>query len=510
MLPGAGSLIDEGEEGLRVLLINPKFHLPIDTRTTPHLGLAYLAAVSERRGDEVCVFDMDVEDISLTQKVSEFKPHIVGISSNTPQVKQAWLAARTVKAVADIPVVIGGPHPSAVPNESAAKPEIDVVARGEGEATWVELSDVVDKARAGGDLTGKALLDPANGLLDGVLGISYRRPDGGIQENRQRPAIEDLDSLPWPAYHLFKMHKYTSLQPAMDAVDGARSFSMMTSRGCPYRCTFCSQSIMPEKWRARSPQSVIAEFRHLIKDLGAQEIGVLDDSANINRKRMSEISEMLIKEGLNTVPWNMINGMRANLADKDMLRLMKKAGCIRSAFGVETGDEGMLVRIDKKESLDQIRVAFKNAKEVGLETVAFFIIGLPGDTEESLERTIRFAIELDPLVANFSMMTPYPGTLAYEQIKAGGGKILLRDWDDYVFFAGKARYELGELTAELQERKFKEAYRRFYLRPSRVWKTLTRKSTWINFPRTASMALKVIFPRATKDELKPVLQQDAG
>jgi anaerobic magnesium-protoporphyrin IX monomethyl ester cyclase len=166
---------------------------------------------------------------------------------------------------------------------------------------------------------------------------------------------------------------------------------------------------------------------------------------------------------------------------------------------VETGDEGMLININKNENLDHIRQAFKNAKEVGLETVAFFIIGLPGDTEESLEKTIHFAIELDPLVANFSMMTPYPGTLVYQQIRDGGGKLLLRDWDDYVFFEGKARYEMGDLTAELQERKFKEAYRRFYLRPSRIWRTLTRKSTWLNFPRTASMALKVIFPRATKD-----------
>ena len=117
---------------MRVLLINPKFHLPIDTRTTPHLGLAYLAAVSEKRGDEVCVFDMDVEDVSLAQKVSEFQPHLVGITANTPQVKQAWLAARTIKAITDVPVIIGGPHPSALPDESAAKPEIDVVVRRRG------------------------------------------------------------------------------------------------------------------------------------------------------------------------------------------------------------------------------------------------------------------------------------------------------------------------------------------------------------------------------------------
>jgi radical SAM superfamily enzyme YgiQ (UPF0313 family) len=486
-------------------LINPKFHLPIDTRSTPHLGLAYLAAVSERRGDEVSVFDMDVEDISLAQKINEFKPHVVGITANTPQVKTAWRAAREIKSLRDVPIIIGGPHPSAVPDESALKPEIDVVARGEGEETWIELCNIIDEARSGGDMTGAALLADSDRYLAHVRGINYKKRDGTVQSTVRRPPIDDLDALPWPAYHFFKMERYTSLQPAIDAVDGARSFSIMTSRGCPFRCTFCSQSIMPEKWRGRSPENVVAEFRHLIKDLGAQEIGVLDDSANINRKRLKAISELLIKEGLNTVPWIMINGIRADLAQKDLLSLMKQAGCKRTAFGVETGDEDMLVHIDKRETHEEIRQAFRNAQEVGIETVGFFIIGLPGDTEESMEKTIRYAIDLDPLVANFSMMTPYPGTLAYEEIKNGGGKILLRDWDDYVFFEGKARYEMGPTTAELQERKWKEAYRRFYLRPSRIWKTLTRGSTWRNFPRTARMALKVVFPKATKDELKPAL-----
>lgn len=501
--------LDEGEDTLRVLLINPKFHLPIDTRTTPHLGLAYLAAVSERRGDEVSVFDMDVEDISLEQKATEFKPHIIGITANTPQVKTAWRVARAVKSIMDVPIILGGPHPSAVPDESALKPEIDVVVRGEGEETWIELCEIVDREHAGGNLTGKALLENAERLLAGVLGINYKKPDGTVHSTVRRPPINDLDALPWPAYHFFKMDRYTSLQPAMDAVDGARSFSIMTSRGCPFRCTFCSQSIMPEKWRGRSPENVVAEFRHLIKDLGAQEIGVLDDSANINRKRLKSICELLIQEGLNTVPWIMINGIRADLAQKDLLSLMKRAGCLRTAFGVETGDEAMLVHVDKRETHEEIRQAFKIAKEVGIETVGFFIIGLPGDTEESMEKTIRYAIDLDPLVANFSMMTPYPGTLAYEEIKNGGGKILLRDWDDYVFFEGKARYEMGATTAEAQERKWKESYRRFYLRPSRIAKTLTRKSTWLNFPRTARMALRVIFPKATKDELKPLLDQHA-
>ena len=493
---------------MRVLLINPRFQLPIDTRTTPHLGLAYLAAVSERRGDEVRVFDMDVEEVRLTDFVREYQPDLVGITSNTPQVKQGWYAAREIKSVLDVAIVQGGPHVSALPEESASRPEIDVVARGEGEDTWINLCEVVGRAKAANaKFQSRDLLDPANHLLDDVLGITYQAPDGRIKHNHERPAIADLDALPYPAYHFFKMARYTSLQPAMDAIERGKSFSMMTSRGCPYRCTFCSQSVMAEKWRARSPESVVKEWAHLVNDLGAQEIGILDDSANIQRARLHDLSQRLIDAKLNHVPWILINGIRANLADEDLLRHMKQAGLKRLAFGVETGDEDILESIDKRVTHDQIRQAFKNAKKVGLETVGFFIIGLPGDTEETMEKTIRFACELDPLVANFSMMTPYPGTKVWEQVHRNGGRMLVKDWQDYVFFEGKARFEMGETTAAVQEKKWKEAYRRFYLRPHRVAMTLMRKSTWQHFPRTVSMALKIVLPKKTKDEVKTALDE---
>ncbi len=493
---------------MRVLLINPRFQLPIDTRTTPHLGLAYLAAVSERHGDEVRVFDMDVEDEPLKDFVRTYQPDIVGITSNTPQVKQGWFAAREIKTVLDVTVVQGGPHVSALPEESASRPEIDIVARGEGEETWINLCEVVARVKATNpNFKAADLADPANHWLDGVLGITYQTLDGKIKHNHERPAIADLDSLPFPAYHYFKMERYTSLQPAMDAIGKGKSFSLMTSRGCPYRCTFCSQSVMAEKWRARSPESVVKEWAHLVNDLGAEEIGILDDSANIQRARLHELSQRLIDGKLNQVPWILINGIRANLADEDLLRHMKQAGLLRLAFGVETGDEDILESIDKRVTHDQIRTAFKNAKKVGLETVGFFIIGLPGDTEATMEKTIKFACELDPLVANFSMMTPYPGTKVWEQVHRNGGQMLVKDWQDYVFFEGKARFEMGETTAAVQEKKWKEAYRRFYLRPHRIVMTLARKSTWQHFPRTLSMALKIVLPKKTKDNVQVLAEE---
>jgi anaerobic magnesium-protoporphyrin IX monomethyl ester cyclase len=496
---------------LRVALINPMFRLPIDTRTTPHLGLAYLAAVSERRRDEVRVYDADVEDQPLAEFLAEFRPHLVGITANTPQVKQAWRTAAAIKQdLPQVPIVLGGPHVSVVTEnldfESLHQPAVDMVVRGEGEGPWVEISNLVDSfLRDQSAFSPAALMRPDLDLFHRVQGISYKTTDGGLHRNPDAPVISDLDSLPWPAYRFFKMDRYTNLQPATDAVPGSRSFSIMTSRGCPYRCTFCSQSIMPIKWRARSAANVIEEWRHLVRELDALEIGVLDDSANIRKNRLHELADLLIAEKLSHVPWIFVNGIRANLADVDLLVKLKRAGLKRTAFGVETGDEQMIIKIDKHIDHDTIRQAFRNAKTAGIETIGFFIIGLPGDTRESMQKTIDFAIELDPMIANFSMMTPYPGTIVYEQVKQDG-RFLVHDWEDYVFFDTKARYEMGELTADLVEEMYRKAYRQFYWRPKYVARAMGRKDFWMNFGRNARLAWRTVMPRREKTDLRRAMQ----
>lgn len=495
---------------MRVALINPKFRLPIDTRTSPHLALAYLGAVSEKRGDEVRVYDADVEDQPLQEFLREFRPQLVGITTNTPQVKQAWRTAAAIKSALDIPIVLGGPHVSVVSEdldfESLRQPPVDMVVRGEGEGPWIEISDQVERfLRDQPEFSTARLMDPAQDLFREIKSLSYRTSDGELHRNLEGAVIADLDSLPWPAYHLFKMDRYTNLQPATDAVDGSRSFSILTSRGCPYRCTFCSQSIMPIKWRARTPENVIAEWRHLVRDLNALEIGVLDDSANIRKNRLHQLADALIAEKLNHVPWIFVNGIRANLADTDLLVKLKQAGLKRTAFGVETGDEQMIVKIDKHVDHDTIRQAFKNAKAAGIETIGFFIIGLPGDTRESMQKTIDFAIELDPMIANFSMMTPYPGTIVYEQVKQGG-RFLMQDWEDYVFFDTKARYEMGELTAELTEEMYSKAYRQFYWRPKYIARAMQRKDFWMNIGRNVRMAWRTVAPRKEKTNLRRAIE----
>jgi anaerobic magnesium-protoporphyrin IX monomethyl ester cyclase len=458
---------------MRVLLVNPKSRLPIDTRTSPPLGLAYLAAVSEARGDEVRIHDGDVEDMPASEAARQFTPQLIGITANTTQVMSAWREAAQIKAVLpDVPIILGGPHPTVLPHESAQRPEIDGVVRGEGEITWRELSD---RVAAGTEWAG-------------VAGLTYRR-HGHIVDEPERASCE-LGALPRPAYHLFKMPRYTNLQPLVDQVAGY-SYPIMTSRGCPYRCSYCSQ-IMERRWRMRSPEDVVAEWEWLVRDLGAAEIGVLDDSFNIDRQRVLRICDLILERGLQDVPWIMINGIRANLADVELLSKMRQAGCVRTAFGVESGNQRILDSIIKKHlTLDQIRQAFAAAKQAGMETIGFFIIGMPGESEATMDDTINFACELDPLVANFSIATPFPGTEMYDTVKAQG-RILAETWDDFVFFEGKARFELPDLPAELVERKWREAYRRFYLRPKRVLRTLTRKQTWLDLPRTLRVAWRTV------------------
>ena len=240
---------------MRVLLINPGSRLPIETRTSPHLGLAYVGAVSERRGDDVRICDLDVEEGPISQVVAEYGPDLVGITANTIQIRSAWGAAGEVKAVLEVPVVLGGPHPTVLPEESLAEPGVDMVVRGEGEATWVDLCDQLEREEP----------------LEGVPGLSFIDDGRRVMHNPDRAPIADLDALPYPAYHLFRTDRYTNLQPAIDHREGA-ALSILTSRGCPYRCTFCGGWVsMGRKLRMRTIEHVLGEMNMLYHDFGVRE-----------------------------------------------------------------------------------------------------------------------------------------------------------------------------------------------------------------------------------------------
>ncbi|MDQ3247669.1 MAG: radical SAM protein, partial [Chloroflexota bacterium] len=284
---------------------------------------------------------------------------------------------------------------------------------------------------------------------------------------------------------------------------------ILTSRGCPYKCTFCSKPVTGDTWRARSVESVVQEWKWLVNGLGATEIGMTDDIWNLKLPRAKELCRRLVQEGLNTVPWVTVHGMKVNHSDLELFQLMKAAGCKRVGFGVENGDEAMLRNVIRKgQTIDMVREAFANAKAADLQTMGFFIFGMPGDTEETMEKTIQLALELDPKLANFLLAAPFPGTAMYDMIE-DGGEVFADKWEDFAIHEEKPRFTMKEnYDPDLVIRKWREAYRRFYLyRPERVIEKLSLKSTWTDLSNSVAQVKRFFIGNTAQSsvESKPVL-----
>ncbi|HRX02356.1 MAG: radical SAM protein [Anaerolineales bacterium] len=466
---------------MRVILASPEAKVWSERKHIP-LGLGYLAATLRQGGHDPFIFDAAIEDVPveyyIEQAEAEGRPYsLIGITATTPLIGDAWDMAKVAKRY-DMITVLGGPHLTIMPRESLEPQHwyVDYVFKGEAEYTFLELVNTIEAGRP----------------VELLPGMHMRGPDGEIISDYSSPMIEDLDSLPFPAHDLFKIDKYTNLQPLTDGLDPhARSFTILTSRGCPYKCTFCSKPVTGDTWRGRSVENVVAEWRWLVKDLGATEIGVTDDIWNLKLPRAKELMRRLIEEGLNTVPWVTVHGMKVNHTDLELFQLMKAAGCKRVGFGVENGDPYMLRNVIRKgQTLDQVRDAFKNAKAANLQTMGFFIFGMPNETEETMEATIQLALELDPDLANFMLAAPFPGTKMYDMIEEGG-EIFANEWPDFAIHEQKARFTMndGIYDPDLVIRKWREAYRRFYLyRPKRVWDKMSKKSFWLDMPNTVDNA----------------------
>lgn len=462
---------------MRVILASPEAKVWSSRKHIP-LGLGYLAAVLREGGHDVIIYDAAIEDVEveyyIDQAAAQGKPyHLIGITATTPLIGDAWEMAQLAKRRGLI-TVLGGPHLTIMPFESFQPPHdqyVDYAFKGEAEYSFLELVNTLEAGR-----------EP-----EIIPGIHFKR-GGELLSSVESPMIPDLDTLPFPAHDLFKIDRYTNLQPLTDGLDPhARSFTILTSRGCPYKCTFCSKPVTGDTWRARSVESVVQEWKWLVKGLGATEIGVTDDIWNLKLPRAKELCRRLIEEGLNTVPWVTVHGMKVNHTDLELFQLMKAAGCLRVGFGVENGDDHMLRNVIRKgQTVDMVREAFANAKAAGLQTMGFFIFGMPGDTEETMEKTIQLALELDPKLAHFMLAAPFPGTVMYDQI-VEGGEVFADNWTDFAIQDHKARFTMhdGKYDPEMVVKKWHEAHRRFYLyRPKRVLEKALMKDNWLNLPQT--------------------------
>ncbi|MCW4002870.1 MAG: cobalamin-dependent protein [Candidatus Bathyarchaeota archaeon] len=440
---------------MKVTLINPPY--PPNVHSHPPfipLGIAYLGAIAEQEGHEVNAIDCQAEKLTYNafrERISKETPDVIGVTATTLLYKSAMKLINIAKEAHPSAItMLGGSH-GTFWDENALNeyPTLDIVVRREGEITFKELLN---------NLQNKISL--AN-----VLGITLRQKDGKIIRTPDRPFIEDLDKLPFPAHHLLPLDALKRM--------GKVLFPLITSRGCVFWCDFCSTVRMFGRgYRWRSPKNVVDEMQLVHDKYGVEQVTFYDDAFSVDRNRVLKICEELHARKLDMI-WDC--GTRVDMVDRDLLKTMRDAGCIAVWLGVESGSEAILGAMNKKIKLDQTRLAYKTAHDVGLMTIANVVLGFPGETEQTAKETIRFVKELNPDDVGFYVATPYPGTPMYDQVIKNGW-LRVTDFDKYDT-AGPT-FETPWLSMEkLAELRYK-AYQQFYLRPGYVLKMMRRGGTY--------------------------------
>ncbi len=434
-----------------ITLINPNASVEVVRRldiSTPPLGLGYLASSLRRAGFRVRIVDDLVERLSWEELLKRIRDSlIVGITSTTATFNAALRYAKMIKEkLPNVFVILGGVHVTFKPLDALKSSFVDAVCVGEGEETVVEVAEKIEAGRS----------------LEGVRGIIYRSGER-IVRNPPRGFIEDLDSIPFPAYDLMPLEKYTVLGSRLE------HFPMITSRGCPFGCRYCSSSLfMGRKFRARSAENVVDEMEWLASEFGAKHIAFSDDTFTLSRRRVEAICDEIRKRSLE-ISWSCSS--RVDTINEELLRKMKDAGCEAIYYGIESASERILAYYSKRIDMRKVERAVKLAKKVGIATICSFIIGAPMETREEMAATLKLALKLDPDYAQFSILTPYPGTELYEEAKARGW-LLSENYDDYT--AAKPVLKNAHMSPQEVARFLRYCYLRFYLRPKFILREIRK------------------------------------
>ena len=439
---------------MKISLINPPY--PPSVHSHPPfipLGLAYLGAVAEKAGHQVTIIDCQAEKLTqetFLARIAQTPSDVIGVTSTTLLYKSAMKLITIAKlAHPQAKTMLGGSH-GTFWDENALNeyPSLDIVVRREGELTFIELLDKLQSQAS----------------LANVLGITYRNGDK-IVRNADRPFIEDLDSIPFPAHHLMPLESLKR--------DGKILFPLISSRGCVFWCDFCSTVRMFGRgYRWRSAKNVVDEMQLIHDKYGVKQVTFYDDAFSVDRKRVMQICNELHARKLDMM-WDC--GTRVDMVDRELLQTMRNAGCFAVWLGVESGSEAILGAMNKSIKLDQTRKAYKTAHEVGLMTIANVVLGFPGETEKTARETIRFVKELNPDDVGFYVATPYPGTPMYDEVIKNGW-LRVTDFDKYDT-AGPT-FETPSLSMEALAKLRYKAYQDFYLRPGYVLKMMRRGGTY--------------------------------
>ena len=439
-----------------IILVNPAYHKDIFVNSkvrsaishgaTP-LGLVSLAAPLLKAGHRVKIVDLNISrrpDLSLVNSIKEFKPQFIGITSTTPLIRKVYRIAEMIKSIdKDIVVIAGGPNPSALAEEVLHESQIDCVAKGEGD---IVFKSIIEK-----------------GMDESIPNLFYKRNDEVVSSFAQDNCIDDLDALPFPSYEILDVKKYR--QPKISSRRTPTGY-IETSRGCFGRCIFCNKNIHGYKVRMKSPKRVVDEMERMLS-LGFRELHVIDDIFTADADRAFSICEEILKRGLK-FSWCPRGGVRVDCINLELLKIMKRSGCYRVPFGVESGSQRVIGIVNKGITLRQAEEAVSLAKKAGLEAECYFMLGLPGETEQDLNETIKFAVRLNPDYVKFAISVPFPGTQMFDMMFKKG-QIRTKDWNKYNFSTPPDEiFDHDIMPTGVITRYYGIAFRRYYFRPGYV------------------------------------------
>lgn len=466
----------------RALLINPSYRdsygsakAAIVDPIFPTLSILTIAAMAEQRGHTVELLDlsyMQYDHHVVEEAIRRLRPDVVGLTATTPLMNQVRDVSVLAKSISrDILVVAGGSHVSAMPAESLQESMLDMVVVGEGDHT---LADILDGRK------------PAE-----IRGIHYRDGDR-TRATLPQPFVEELDTLPMPAWHLYNSDNY---KYRISRLLARRRPLAMTefSRGCVYQCDFCaSKNTMALGYRKKSPERCAEEVR-LMHRHGYREFALADDIFTSDNAWARRVSEAIIRTGLDML-WTCTNGIRVESADRELFRTMRRAGCYRVSFGFETGNDQVLKAFGKggRATLEQGRAAVRLAREAGMDTCGFFMLGLSPDTEDTMKDTIAYARSLPLDMMKFGMAIAFPGTPMFKEYRQKG---LIRsyNWDDYFIYTTQPLFAHPNLSYEKVQEYMRVAYREAILaNPSFIARRLWRGVRTHEFFWDASYFLKFL------------------
>ncbi len=458
---------------MRIALVNPSQKAAygrLKAPVYPPLGLGYLASVLLKNGHRVDMLDMEAAKMdsgSFEKWLCYERPDLVGFTCTTPLYNEVLKLSKIVKEKTGALCVAGGIHPTVLPQEMLRDENIDFVVRGEGEETLLELVEILEKG----------------GQIENCRGLSFRQ-NGKIVSAQPRDLIRDLDLLPFPHSQLF--HKFDYFYP--DSRED-KCFPIITSRGCSGKCSFCcSEKIFARRFRYRSAKNVVDEIVELKERFGAREIHIWDDNFILLKRRVFEIKDELKKRQVR-ISFAFPNGLRVDHVDKEILEALKEMGTYSVSFGVESGSQEILDRVHKGTRICQIKEAFRLCKNLGIETWAFFILGLPGDALSTIKETIKLAKDISPDIVKFHILKPFPGTPVYEDLAAQG---LIDDYNyEHFGIHTPPVHHLPGLSGADIGRWKKIAYRSFYLRPNMIFRHLIRLRSFYRLKENLGVGLRL-------------------